>query len=104
MFLFEPSLSSSLAKLDIATEVISEQLGRNWRKLGRKLGLTEVQLESISQKLPRDLEETAVELLTVWRRKRGAEAQTEELLNALRACQQNLTADKVQDRLQQLGC
>ncbi|XP_026147462.1 FAS-associated death domain protein [Mastacembelus armatus] len=91
------------AKLDISTEVISENLGRNWRKLGRKLGLNEVKLESISSKHPTDLEETAVELLKEWRRIRGAEAQTKDLIGALRACEFNLTADKVEDRLTACG-
>uniref|UniRef100_A0A3P8S231 Fas (tnfrsf6)-associated via death domain n=1 Tax=Amphiprion percula TaxID=161767 RepID=A0A3P8S231_AMPPE len=88
------------AKLDIAAEVIAENLGRNWRKLGRKLGLTDVKLESISKRHPTDLEETAVELLKEWRNSKGAEAETKDLIAALRACQQNLTADKVEDRLE----
>uniref|UniRef100_A0A3B3IHG6 Fas (tnfrsf6)-associated via death domain n=1 Tax=Oryzias latipes TaxID=8090 RepID=A0A3B3IHG6_ORYLA len=87
------------AKLNIASEVISENLGRYWRKLGRKLGLSDAKLESISKRHPTDLEETAVELLKEWRKSQRAEAQTEKLLKALRDCQFNLTADKVQDRL-----
>ncbi|KAM8763137.1 FAS-associated death domain protein [Acanthopagrus schlegelii] len=87
------------AKLNIATEVIAENLGRQWRKLGRKLGLTDVKLESISKRHPADLEETAVELLNEWRSNRGAEARAEDLIKALRACQLNLTADKVENRL-----
>ncbi|KAG8001034.1 FAS-associated death domain protein [Nibea albiflora] len=90
------------AKLDIATEVIAENLGKSWRKLGRKLGLTDVKLESISKRHPTELEETAVELLKEWRKSRGAEARTEELIKALRACQFNLTADKVLSRLENL--
>ncbi|KAG7481665.1 FAS-associated death domain protein [Solea senegalensis] len=86
-------------QLDIATEVIAENLGRGWRKLGRKLGLSDVKLESIHKRHPTELEETVVELLKEWRKSRGAEARTEELLNALRACQYNLTADKVEDKL-----
>lgn len=99
-FFSYPSTSPPpLAKLDIATEVIAENLGKAWRKLGRKLGLTEVKLESISKRHPTDLEETVLELLKEWRKSRGAEARTEELIRALRACQHNLTADKVEHRL-----
>ncbi|XP_070760241.1 FAS-associated death domain protein [Enoplosus armatus] len=87
------------AKLDIATAVIAANLGRAWRKLGRKLGLKDVKLESISKKHPTDLEETAVELLKEWRKSQGAGARTEELLKALRACQLNLMADNVEDSL-----
>ncbi|XP_026233723.1 FAS-associated death domain protein [Anabas testudineus] len=87
------------AKLDIATDVIQENLGKNWRKLGRKLGLKDIKLESISRRHPTDLEETAVELLKEWRKSRGADARTEDLIAALRACQLNMTADKVEDKL-----
>lgn len=93
----------SAAKLDIAREVIMENLGKNWRKLGRKLGLTDVKLDSISRRHPTELEETAVELLKEWRENRGTEARTEDLLKALRACQFNLTADKVEDKLARHG-
>ncbi|XP_042337036.1 FAS-associated death domain protein-like [Plectropomus leopardus] len=89
----------SSAKLDTATDVIAENLGRNWRKLGRKLGLTDVKLESISRRHPTELDETVRELLKEWRKSRGAEARAEELIKALRACEFNLTADKVEDRL-----
>ncbi|XP_075965981.1 FAS-associated death domain protein [Anarhichas minor] len=86
------------AKLNVATDVIAENLGKNWRKLGRKLGLTDVKLESISRRHT-DLEETARELLKVWRRSRRAEARASDLVAALRACELNLTADKVEDSL-----
>ncbi|XP_047219379.1 protein FADD [Girardinichthys multiradiatus] len=88
------------AKLDIAIEVIKESLGKNWRKLGRKLRVTEVKLDSISTRHPTDLEEMAVELLKEWRKSRAAEARTEELIAALRNCQLNLTADKIQEQLE----
>ncbi|XP_060918096.1 protein FADD [Labrus mixtus] len=86
-------------KLGIATELISESLGRGWRKLGRKLGLKETKLESISLRHPTDLEETTVEMLKEWRKSRGAEARTDDLIKALRACGLNLTADKIEERL-----
>ncbi|KAF3833217.1 hypothetical protein F7725_026882 [Dissostichus mawsoni] len=86
-------------KLGIASEVIVENLGRNWRKLGRSLGLTEVKIDSVSTRHPTDLEETTRELLKEWRRSRGAQARTQELIQALRACMLNRTADQVEDSL-----
>ncbi|KAF3686991.1 FAS-associated death domain protein FAS-associating death domain-containing protein FADD [Channa argus] len=91
------------AKLDIATQVIAENLVRGWRKVGRKLGVKDVKLESISHKHPSDVEETVVELLKEWRKSVGAEAQTQKLIEVLRACQFNLTADKVEDKLKENG-
>ncbi|XP_054465024.1 protein FADD [Anoplopoma fimbria] len=89
------------AKLDAATDVIADNLGKNWRKLGRKLLLSEVRLESVSTRHT-DLEETARELLKEWRKSRGAEARASMLVDALRVCQLNLTADKVEDKIQTL--
>ncbi|XP_038125139.1 protein FADD [Cyprinodon tularosa] len=94
---------SDRAKLDAATQVISQNLGKNWRKLGRKLGLSEAKLESIALRHPTDLEETAMELLKEWRKSGVAGAPTDELLAALRGVQLNLTADKIQDKLRQEG-
>ncbi|XP_068432302.1 FAS-associated death domain protein [Clinocottus analis] len=85
-------------KLDAATKVIAENLGRTWRKFGRTLGLTDVKLDSVSMRQS-DLEETARELLKEWRKSRGADARASQLVDALRACQLNLTADKVEDSL-----
>ncbi|KAM3625025.1 uncharacterized protein V6R79_005844 [Siganus canaliculatus] len=96
----EPARNEEEARLNIATQVVAENLGKQWRKLGRKLGLSEVKLESISTRHPTDLEETTVELLKEWRKFRGLEARPEELISALRACHFNLTADKVVKALQ----
>ncbi|XP_028296977.1 FAS-associated death domain protein-like [Gouania willdenowi] len=93
---------SLCAKLDVAMEIISESLGKSWRKLGRKLGVTEVKLESIAQRHPTDLEETSMELLKEWRRSKGGEAQTHQLIQALRSCHFNMTADKLEDKLSAL--
>lgn len=86
-------------QLDHAAEVLSKSLGRNWRKLGRKLGLTEVKLDSISQKHPSDLEETAVELVRQWRSCSGEQATVQALVQALRDCEFNRSADTVEDAL-----
>lgn len=87
------------AKLDIAKEVLTETLGKAWRRLGRKLGLSEVKLESISKRHPTELDETAVELLKEWRKMRGPGACADDLIEALRACDLNLTADKLESRI-----
>lgn len=88
----------ALAKLNIASDVIVNNVGRSWRKFGRKLGLTEVHLDSIARKHPTDLMETAIELLKMWRKIKPEEGEN-ELIKALRDCDLNLTADKVEERL-----
>ncbi|XP_029985562.1 FAS-associated death domain protein [Sphaeramia orbicularis] len=88
------------ARLNVATEVIAENLGKSWRKLGRKLGLSEVKLDSINAKHQFDLEEITVEMLKEWRKSQGARARVEDLTKALRDCQLKLTAEKVEARLE----
>ncbi|KAK6274336.1 hypothetical protein J4Q44_G00392630 [Coregonus suidteri] len=90
------------AKLDIATKVIIDNLGRRWRAYGRKLSLPEAKLDHISQKHPNDLEEQVVELLKEWRKMHKAEAKTDTLIKALRSCDQNYTADLIQTELEKL--
>lgn len=94
-FVLSPPAS---AKLNIASDVIVNNVGRSWRKFGRKLGLTEVHLESIARKHPTDLMETVVELLKMWRKIKPEEGEN-ELVKALRDCDLNLTADKVEEKL-----
>lgn len=86
----------------MATEVICQNLGMSWRRLGRKLGLSEVKLASISKRHPTDLEETTVELLKEWRKLRGPGAQAADLIQALKACDLNLTAHKIESIIS--GC
>ncbi|XP_055754930.1 FAS-associated death domain protein-like [Salvelinus fontinalis] len=88
------------AKLDIATEVITNQIGRKWRTYGRKLGLPEAKLDHITQKHPNNLEEQVVELLKEWRTMQKAEAKTDTLIKALRSCDKNYTADLIQTELE----
>ncbi|KAM9831185.1 FAS-associated death domain protein [Neosynchiropus ocellatus] len=90
-------------EIDLAADVLAENLGRTWRKLARKLGLTEARLESVAMRHPTDLEETVREMLKEWRRMRGANCRVSELIEALRSCQLNLTADTLEDALNAAG-
>ncbi|XP_043099735.1 protein FADD [Puntigrus tetrazona] len=90
-------------KINIATDVIVEHVGKKWRQVGRKLGLQEPQLEAIQEKHSRDLEEQVRELITQWMKTRRADARVEDLITALRDCRQNLTADLVQKKIKELG-
>ncbi|XP_056463729.1 protein FADD [Gadus chalcogrammus] len=88
--------------INLAAEVIADHLGRNWRKLARKLGLSEVKIKSIERRGQQmDLEELAMEVVREWRSTRRGEAKAEHLLVALRACEMNLTAEKVEERLRE---
>ncbi|XP_072516444.1 FAS-associated death domain protein [Salminus brasiliensis] len=89
-----------LAKINIATDVIVEHLGRKWLQYGRKLGLCDGKLDGIEDKHPRNLEEKVREVIKEWKRIRKGQAKVDELIMALRTCKQNFTADLVEKALQ----
>lgn len=90
-------------KIKIATDVLLEQLGRNWKKVGRKLGLNDTKLDSIQDKHSCDLEEQVRELIKEWIRIERENAQVKNLIKALRDCKQNYTADLVEKKLKAEG-
>ncbi|XP_062868914.1 protein FADD [Trichomycterus rosablanca] len=87
-------------KINQATELIVQHMGKKWLQYGRKLGISEVKLEGIQEKHPRNLEEQVRELFKEWSKMRKAEAKVNELIAALRACDLNFTADVVEKKLQ----
>lgn len=84
-----------LEKINIATDVLVEQLGRKWLQFGRKLGISDGKLDGIEEKHPRNLEEKVREVIKEWKKLRKEQAKVDELIEALRACKQNFTADLV---------
>ncbi|XP_067105240.1 protein FADD [Osmerus mordax] len=90
------------AKLKAARKVIMAQLGRKWRMLGRRLGLTEAMLDSVVTKHRDVLEDQVAGMLCVWEKSQGAEARADDLVRALRSCDLNLTADLVVKELEKL--
>ncbi|XP_071844107.1 uncharacterized protein [Apostichopus japonicus] len=63
---------------------LSENIGKCWMDVGRKLQLTEEQLENLEQKSYPNLKETTYQMLLVWKRKRASAATYDVLADALR--------------------
>ncbi|XP_028811739.1 FAS-associated death domain protein [Denticeps clupeoides] len=99
---YQPSKSpegEDAERLNLAINIIGGKLGMNWRKVARKLGLTDAQVEAIREKYPFTLEEQGRSALVEWKKLRSAEARVENLIQALRSCSLNYTADEVEKEL-----
>ncbi|CAO2584054.1 FAS-associated death domain protein [Lemmus lemmus] len=91
------------ADLQVAFDIVCDNVGRDWKRLARMLKLSEVKIDGIEERYPRSLSEQVRETLRVWKIVEREKATVSELVNALRMCRLNLVADMVEDALQAQG-
>ncbi|NXX28322.1 FADD protein, partial [Nicator chloris] len=77
--------------------VICENVGREWKRLMRELGMPEVKLDRIEAAYPFKLYEQLVQALREWQKWKGKDAKVADLITALRGCNLNLVADRVEN-------
>ncbi|XP_031968686.1 FAS-associated death domain protein [Corvus moneduloides] len=89
--------------LKAASAVICDNVGKEWKKLMRELGMPEVKLDRIEAAHRFNLYEQLVQALREWQRWKGKDAKVADLIKALRGCSLNLVADMVEEKISQLN-
>ncbi|NWX58493.1 FADD protein, partial [Promerops cafer] len=78
-------------------DTICANVGREWKKLMRELGMSEVKLDRIEAAHRYNLYEQLVQALREWQRWKGKDAKVADLIKALRGCNLNLVADMAEE-------
>ncbi len=76
---------------------VANNIGREWRMLGRTLGIKESDIDQITNEHRHDLREQCRQCLITWMAKDRELATKEKLIKALREINQNYVADEVED-------
>ncbi|XP_078077109.1 FAS-associated death domain protein [Mustelus asterias] len=92
-------VGADTAPLDIAFDIICNEIGRDWRMLARKLGHKDALLQQIEYKYPCNMREQIMQALIEWQKTKGKEATVDTLITALRSCKLNMVADSVEERV-----
>ncbi|NXR93024.1 FADD protein, partial [Hypocryptadius cinnamomeus] len=77
--------------------VIHANVGREWKRLMRELGLPEVKLDKVETAYRFDLEEAVFQALREWQKWKGKDAKVADLIKALQDCNLKLVADRVEE-------
>ncbi|XP_015485060.1 FAS-associated death domain protein [Parus major] len=89
--------------LKVAVLVIHDNVGREWKRLMRELGMPEVKLERIETDYRDKLSEQVFQALRQWQSWKGKHAKVADLIQALRGCNLNLVADRVEGKISELN-
>ncbi|XP_068117526.1 FAS-associated death domain protein [Hyperolius riggenbachi] len=82
-----------------AFDIVCDNVGRDWRRLLRFLGVTDITMEQVQYANPYNLREQIRQCLREWRKKKGEDANISALLKGLEKCRMRLVIEKITDEL-----
>ncbi|NWI13771.1 FADD protein, partial [Crypturellus soui] len=79
-----------------AFDIIHENVGTDWKRLARRLGLSEVKIDNVEKACRNRLSDEVIKSLREWQKWKGKDARVADVIKALRECCLNLVADRVE--------
>ena len=81
---------------ECALELKDTEAAKDWKFIGRRLGLSEATIHSIESKHGRDIEEAFYQMMLSWRKTMGEQATCDALIEALIKQKQRAVAERVE--------
>ncbi len=94
--ILQPTEGSMGEDLSGAFDIVVEELGRDWRQLARKLQITEVEIDYITEDHVRNLREQSMQCLLLWKKKMRTKATKAALIEALKRCGMMYISDRLE--------
>ncbi|XP_075693152.1 FAS-associated death domain protein [Rhinoderma darwinii] len=94
-----PVESSERDQLDLAFDIICDNVGKDWKKLIRTLGVTDVTMDQVIYANPNNMREQLMQCLKEWRKKKKDSATVSALVQALENCRMRLVSEKITDAI-----
>ena len=76
-------------------EYVSRQIGTDWKRLARKLYVSDNDIAEIEHKY-RELSEKCYQVLILWKKQKGKQASKQWLIQALKDISSNLLAENIE--------
>ncbi|XP_056383577.1 FAS-associated death domain protein [Hyla sarda] len=85
--------------LDQAFDIICDNVGRDWKKLIRSLGVSESTIEQVVYANPNNMREQLQQCLNEWKKKRKDGATISVLVKALENCRMRLVSERITEAI-----
>ncbi|KAG9473172.1 hypothetical protein GDO78_022892 [Eleutherodactylus coqui] len=86
-------------QLDQAFDIICENVGKDWKKLIRILGIADATMDQVIYENPNNMQEQLRQCLNKWREKKKEGATVSALVQGLENCRMRLVSERLADSI-----